>query len=311
MAVNHSNTLQLVLMRGDGRAALSLRFSRAGLRTILSLGLMLSTSTGAVLGAQEHGAPELAKLAWHARLAHGVSDGLRASSFLVMPRSRPWVEPQPPPPPPVPSVQLPQEPATPEHRRGHLRVHSLHFDEDINVVPFDEEGRPNPDAFAEINRLWRCRITGHEVPVNPRLVRLITAVNDLYDKPVHLISGHRVPHTIGTSPTSQHTIGTAADIRVPGVSANELRALAKKLGARGVGLYSHKRFVHVDFRSRRKYFWTDRPEAPEVAPQVQEPAVAQEAPREAPASPQMLGEHASVVLPVVARHADRPLEVEL
>jgi hypothetical protein len=72
---------------------------------------------------------------------------------------------------------------------------------------------------------------------------------------LQLISGHRAPHANGTSPTSQHTLGRAADIRIPGVSIAELKRVAIKLGARGVGLYPEKGFVHVDVREKNRYFW--------------------------------------------------------
>jgi hypothetical protein len=48
----------------------------------------------------------------------------------------------------------------------------------------------------------------------------------------------------------------AADIKVPGVSTEDLRDLAKSLGATGVGYYPTVQFVHVDVRGT-SYFWTD------------------------------------------------------
>jgi uncharacterized protein DUF882 len=48
----------------------------------------------------------------------------------------------------------------------------------------------------------------------------------------------------------------AADIKVPGVSTEDLRDLAKSLGATGVGYYPTVQFVHVDVR-QTPYFWTD------------------------------------------------------
>lgn len=182
----------------------------------------------------------------------------RRASYVLLARSAAFEAPQtflPPPAPPEPIVG--REPKTPESRRGHLRIASMHLPESIDVVPFNEQGERDEAAFAAISHLFRCRITGHEIPVDERLVKLLTTLNDLYDKPLYLISGHRVPYTIDTSPTSQHTMGTAADVRVPGVSIDELREVALELGARGVGLYTHKQFVHIDFRAQRKYQWTD------------------------------------------------------
>jgi zinc D-Ala-D-Ala carboxypeptidase len=101
----------------------------------------------------------------------------------------------------------------------------------------------------------RCRITGTEIPIDTRLVEILVQLHTLYGKPIELVSGHRQPLTIGTKKTSQHTLGRAADIRIPGVGIEELKRAAMKLGARGIGLYPEKGFVHVDVRQKSRYFW--------------------------------------------------------
>lgn len=247
-----------VLVLRDGRQAMELSMGPA-LAAVLVLLCVLPMTAGAALrvATGERVQPHALVLAEH---LSELGAGTPRAAYLVMPASPP---PRVKRPPPVPAVMLPREPETPEARRGHLRVYALHLKEAIDVVPFDEDGRPDAEAFAQISNLWRCRVTGHEVRVHPRLVRILVAINDLYDRPLQLISGHRVPHTIGTSPTSQHTVGNAADVRVSGVSTEELLGLAKKLGGRGVGLYTEQHFVHVDFRPGRRYFWSDRDEGAE------------------------------------------------
>jgi uncharacterized protein YcbK (DUF882 family) len=249
-------------MGGAGRSCRELSLSLPGLAGLLLLAMVLAPAgVGALLGAHQgralRDAPRLARLP---RLADAGPTAGRRSPYLVSARSR--RPPAPPAPPPAPLAERVQELlarplATPEHRRGHVRIYSLHLDELVDVVPFDAAGRRDEAAFAALSHLFRCRITGHEVPLDEELVRLLVALVDIYDEPLHLISGHRVAHTIGTSPTSQHTMGTAADVRVPGVPIDELREVAMQLGARGVGLYTHKRFVHIDFRDKREYFWSD------------------------------------------------------
>ena len=136
-----------------------------------------------------------------------------------------------------------------------LRVNALHLGESLQIQAFDAAGAPQPAAFAALQHLMRCRISGEEVPIDPKLVRILAQVSAVYDRPIQLVSGHRKPHVIGTKPTSQHAHGTAADIRVAGVGIEELRALVIRLGARGVGRYPEKGFIHVDVRAKR-YFWT-------------------------------------------------------
>ena len=136
-----------------------------------------------------------------------------------------------------------------------LRVTALHLGESIRVHPFDASGAVDPLAFGALRHLMRCRITGTEIDIDPRLVRILTAISATYNRGIQLVSGHRQPHLLGTSSTSQHTLGKAADIRVAGVSVEELRGTALKFGARGVGVYPEKGFVHVDVRDK-KYRWT-------------------------------------------------------
>jgi uncharacterized protein YcbK (DUF882 family) len=138
---------------------------------------------------------------------------------------------------------------------GVLRIQALHFDETLSTRPFDDLLRPDVRAFSDVNHLMRCRVTGHEVEMDPRLVALLSQLSTVYGRTLQLISGHRAPHANGTSPTSQHTLGRAADIRIPGVSIAELKKVAIKLGARGVGLYPEKGFVHIDVRDKQRYYW--------------------------------------------------------
>ncbi len=146
--------------------------------------------------------------------------------------------------------------AADELARGWLRLSALHLGESIRVRPFGDDGRPQPAAFDALRHLMRCRVTGEEVAIDPRLVRLLVQLSTHYNRPIQLVSGHRTPFVIGTHPTSQHAFGRAADIRIAGVPIESLRSTAIELGARGVGLYPEKGFVHIDVRNKPKYFWT-------------------------------------------------------
>jgi uncharacterized protein YcbK (DUF882 family) len=140
-------------------------------------------------------------------------------------------------------------------RSGLLRLEALHLNESIAVHPFDEQQRPDPAAMAQLVHAMRCRITGTEVPIDPQLVEILVRLHTLYGRAIQLVSGHRQPNTIGTKRTSQHAAGRAADIRIPGVGIEELKRVAMKLGARGIGLYPEKGFVHIDVRDKSRYFW--------------------------------------------------------
>jgi uncharacterized protein YcbK (DUF882 family) len=138
---------------------------------------------------------------------------------------------------------------------GVLRLQALHLGETLSARPFDDLLRPDPRAFLDINHLMRCRVTGEEIPMDPRLVGILAQLSSIYGRTLQLVSGHRAPLANGTSPTSQHTLGRAADIRIPGVRIEDLKKVVIKLGARGVGLYPEKGFVHVDVREKQRYYW--------------------------------------------------------
>jgi uncharacterized protein YcbK (DUF882 family) len=134
-------------------------------------------------------------------------------------------------------------------------LQATHLSESTRIQAFDDQGMPRAEGFAAVTHLMRCRVTGEEVATDPRLVRLLARLGALYGKPIQLISGHRAVDTLGTSPTSQHALGRAADIRIPGVPIEELRRRAIELGAVGVGLYPEKGFVHVDVRRKARFHW--------------------------------------------------------
>jgi len=140
-------------------------------------------------------------------------------------------------------------------RKAWLQVDALRLGETLRVRPFGDDGMAVPEAFEALGHLMRCRVTGEEIAIDPKLVRILVQLNATYDRPIQLVSGHRTANVIGTHPTSQHTLGKAADIRIAGVDIEELRARVLELGARGVGLYPEKGFVHVDVRDKAKYTW--------------------------------------------------------
>lgn len=86
----------------------------------------------------------------------------------------------------------------------------------------------------------------------------LQALRDEIGKPITIISGFRnltYNTKIGSKPTSQHVKGTAADIKVRGMSpqdvANAIEELIKqgKMDQGGVGVY--KSFTHYDCRGTR------------------------------------------------------------
>jgi uncharacterized protein YcbK (DUF882 family) len=91
--------------------------------------------------------------------------------------------------------------------------------------------------------------------VNNCTTELVTALEALRSRvghPVHILSGYRCPihnAAVGGVPASQHLLGTAADVTVPGMTTAALESAAAQCHEiRGIGRDDHRGFVHVDVR---------------------------------------------------------------
>ena len=109
-------------------------------------------------------------------------------------------------------------------------------------------------------REFACRDGSDPVFVDSDLVALLQAVRDHFKKPVNISSAYRTAahnRAVGGAACSQHLYGRAADIRISGVSVEQLAACAEALllDTGGIGRYPGKGFVHVDVR-KAKSRWT-------------------------------------------------------
>jgi uncharacterized protein YcbK (DUF882 family) len=138
-----------------------------------------------------------------------------------------------------------------------LSLYDINAGRALKVTPFGQDGLPDPTAFAQLRTFLRCRRSGHEMDMDPRLIALLSRIAQHFgDATLQIISAHRKPDGKVTRETSQHAFGTAADIRIAGVSIEQIKEAAHQLGARGVGLYTKSQFVHVDVRAK-PYAWRD------------------------------------------------------
>lgn len=77
--------------------------------------------------------------------------------------------------------------------------------------------------------------------------------------PYHMVihSGYRTPEhnrqLTNSARNSEHMNGTAADIRIPGVSIEQLNKLALAVGVGGVGIYPKNGIIHVDVGRVRRW----------------------------------------------------------
>lgn len=110
-------------------------------------------------------------------------------------------------------------------------------------------------------REFRCRDGSETVMVDETLTVVLQCIREHFGKPVTITSGYRTAAhnaAVGGAKSSQHLLGRAADIRVEGVSVEDVAAYAESLMPDwgGVGRYPVKAgrttgWVHVDTRAEK------------------------------------------------------------
>lgn len=108
-------------------------------------------------------------------------------------------------------------------------------------------------------REFRCKDGTDTVMVDETLTVVLQCIRDHFGKAVTITSGYRTAAhnaAVGGAKSSQHLLGRAADIRVQGVSVEDVAAYTESLMPDwgGVGRYPVKAgratgWVHVDTRA--------------------------------------------------------------
>ena len=156
----------------------------------------------------------------------------------------------------------PRRPLRAEEKR--LSFYNTHTAEAIDAV-FWSDGAYVPEGLRLIDRVLRDHRSGAVQPMDRRLLELLFELRTSLGttKPFHIISGFRSPESnaylrglspaSGVAKQSQHVLGRAIDIRVPGVALARLREVALGMKKGGVGFYPSSNFVHVDVGRVRRW----------------------------------------------------------
>ncbi|SFR84410.1 DUF882 domain-containing protein [Sphingomonas jatrophae] len=141
-----------------------------------------------------------------------------------------------------------------------LAFRNIHNNERVDARWLTPRGL-DPQGLAEINHGLRDWRNGHVARMDPQLVDLLTTLRDRLGvdprRGFDIISGYRSPGTnaalrakggahTGVATKSQHMLGKATDIALPGVGLDRVRTAALSMGRGGVGYYPRDGFVHVD-----------------------------------------------------------------
>lgn len=95
--------------------------------------------------------------------------------------------------------------------------------------------------------------------VDVKLIEILQAIRDHYQKPIHITSACRcLKHnrSVGSKDTSQHALGKATDIYIVGISAEEIRDTLRKTNMKnfgGIGIYPDwkNKGLHIDVRDKK------------------------------------------------------------
>lgn len=93
-----------------------------------------------------------------------------------------------------------------------------------------------------------------KVIVDTELIDVLEDIRAHFNKPVIVTSGYRTPEynaKIGGVKNSQHTKGTAADIKVYGIPTREVQKYLKHKYPDKYGIGSYLTFTHIDIRAKK------------------------------------------------------------
>ena len=120
----------------------------------------------------------------------------------------------------------------------------------VNVYSKSKNGNTPVSKNFKVKE-FACKDGSDPIFISPELVEVLQKIRNHFGKAVTINSAYRtVTHNKkeGGATHSQHLYGTAADIKVSGISPKEVAQYAETLlsGRGGIGIYST--FTHIDVR---------------------------------------------------------------
>src|SRR5262249_36973626 len=124
-------------------------------------------------------------------------------------------------------------PALDADGRAKLVMYSLNTGDRVELEPTSERGGFSARDLDRLAYVVREPGSSNEYPVDPRLADVAYRVQThFHAQELRLVSGYRTPH----GHASNHGLGRALDIIVPGATDEEVARFARELGFVGVGL---------------------------------------------------------------------------
>jgi uncharacterized protein YcbK (DUF882 family) len=101
---------------------------------------------------------------------------------------------------------------------------------------------------------FACTDGSDPIFISPELVVVLQKIRNHFGKSVTITSAYRTPtknKAVGGEKYSQHLYGTAADIKVKGVTPKQVAKYAEKILVNGGGIGIYATFTHIDVRDTK------------------------------------------------------------
>ncbi len=136
-----------------------------------------------------------------------------------------------------------------------LLFYNTHSQEHLAAV-YKRGSVYDPEGLAKINHILRDAFDNEEHPIDPALLDFLYDLLEKvdYHGEVNIVCGYRSvstnrllhKRTSGVVLGSQHTLGRALDIRLPGIDTKKLYEAAKAMQRGGTGYYKGSDFIQID-----------------------------------------------------------------
>ena len=123
----------------------------------------------------------------------------------------------------------------------------------INAYSKEKDGNKKLSTNFRVKE-FACTDGSDPIFIAPELVTILQKIRTHFGKPVTITSAYRTPprnKVVGGTTYSQHLYGTAADIKVEGVSPKNVAQYAEKILLNKGGIGCYKTFTHIDVREKK------------------------------------------------------------
>lgn len=124
----------------------------------------------------------------------------------------------------------------------------------LHVYSLLHQGTQQISKHFKVREFAQKDLRCDRVVVDSELIDVLEEIRAQFNKPITITSGYRTPEynaKIGGVKNSQHTKGTAADIKVSNVPAKEVQKYLKSKYPDKYGIGDYLTFTHVDVRAKK------------------------------------------------------------